>query len=63
MDVSQLAEVLVALGCPKEKSLEMAEQLDKRAHQLADQKKRSYEDALEHLLKLMRQGWAAPKNL
>lgn len=63
MDHIQLAEVLVALGCPKDKSLEMATQLDKRAQQLAEQKKRSYDDALEHLLKLMSQGWAAPKTL
>ena len=59
MDNSELATVLVALGCPKEKSAEMAAQLDKRARQLAEQKNRSYEDALEHLLKLMVQGWAA----
>jgi hypothetical protein len=37
----------------------MAAQLDKRARQLADQKHRSYEDAIAHLLGLMRQGWAA----
>jgi hypothetical protein len=37
----------------------MAEQLDKRARQLAEQKGRSYEDALAHLLSLMKQGWAA----
>lgn len=59
MNSSELAEVLVALGCPKEKSAVMAEQLDKRARQLAEQKNRSYDDALEHLLKLMAQGWAA----
>ncbi len=59
MDVAELAAVLVALGCPKEKSAEMAAQLDKRARQLADQKQRSYDEALEHLLKLMSQGWAA----
>ena len=59
MEISELAAVLVALGCPKEKSAEMAEQLDKRARQLAEQKERSYEEALEHLLKLMAQGWAA----
>ena len=47
------------LGCPQAKSLEMAAQLDKRARQLAEQKGRSYEDALVHLLGLMRQGWAA----
>jgi hypothetical protein len=56
---SDLATVLVALGCPKEKSAEMASQLDKRARQLAEQKNRSYDEALEHLLKLMAQGWAA----
>ncbi len=59
MDLAELAAVLVALGCPKEKSAEMAAQLDKRARQLADQKQRSYDEALEHLLKLMSQGWAA----
>ncbi|HLX72044.1 MAG TPA: hypothetical protein VKV04_20705 [Verrucomicrobiae bacterium] len=59
MNVSELAGVLVALGCPKDKSDEMAAQLDKRARQLAEQKNRSYDEALEHLLKLMAQGWAA----
>jgi len=37
----------------------MAGQLDKRAQQLAGQKGRRYEDALSHLLQLMRHGWAA----
>ena len=50
-----------ALGCPAEKSEEMAAQLDKRARQLAEQKGRTYEEALVHLLELMKQGWAAPK--
>ncbi|HEY5912629.1 MAG TPA: hypothetical protein VJA21_18670 [Verrucomicrobiae bacterium] len=59
MDLTQLAEVLVALGCPPAKSAEMAAQLDKRARQLAAQKHRTYDQALEHLLQLMRQGWAA----
>ena len=57
--VEQLAQGLQALGCPAEKSLEMARQLDKRAHQLASLKDRSYEEALTHLLSLMKQGWAA----
>jgi len=61
MEISELARVLVALGCPVEKSLEMAAQLDKRAHQLAAEKNRSYDEALKHLIGLMRQGWAAPK--
>jgi hypothetical protein len=59
MDQTELAAILVALGCPQAKSSEMAAQLDKRARQLAEQKNRSYEDALRHLLGLMRQGWAA----
>ncbi len=63
MDISDLAKVLVTLGCPADKSAEMAAQLDKRARQLAGQKGRTYEDALAHLLNLMKQGWAAPKNL
>jgi hypothetical protein len=57
--VSELAQVLVALGCPAEKSAEMAAQLDKRARQLADEKGRNYEEALQHLLTLMKQGWSA----
>jgi hypothetical protein len=59
MEISELARALVALGCPVEKSAGMAAQLDKRARQLAAEKGRTYEDALKHLLTLMRQGWAA----
>jgi hypothetical protein len=59
MNEHELASALVALGCPKEKSLEMASQLDKRARQLMEQKGQSYEEALAHLLNLMKQGWAA----
>jgi hypothetical protein len=59
MTLEELAAVLVGLGCPSEKSAEMAAQLEKRARQLAEQKGRSYEEALGHLLELMRQGWAA----
>ena len=51
--------MLAAMGCPAEKSVEMAAQLDKRARQLAEHKGRSYEEALAHLLGLMTQGWAA----
>jgi hypothetical protein len=59
VETTQLAQVLVALGCPADKSVEMAAQLDKRARQLAAEKGGSYEAALQHLLTLMRQGWAA----
>ena len=59
MAPQELAKVLEALGCPASKSLEMASQLEKRAKQLAQQKHRTYDEALTHLLELMRQGWAA----
>lgn len=59
MDLTQLAALLVGLGCPAEKSAEMAAQLDKRAKQLAEAKGRTYEEALTHLLTLMQQGWSA----
>jgi hypothetical protein len=61
MNLDELAQLLTALGCPSEKSSEMAGQLDKRAKQLAGQKGRTYDEALQHLLTLMRQGWAAGK--
>jgi hypothetical protein len=59
MKLDELATALVGMGCPREKSAEMAAQLDKRARQLSEQKDRSYEDALAHLLELMSKGWAA----
>jgi hypothetical protein len=59
MTEEQLAAVLEQMGCPQAKALDLARQLDKRAHQLAREKDRRYEDALAHLLSLMKQGWAA----
>ena len=59
MDLNELARALVNLGCPAEKSAEMAAMLDKRARQLAEQKGRSHEEAMAHLLSLLRQGWSA----
>ena len=58
-DLNQLASLLTHLGCPAEKSSEMAAQLDKRARQLSEQKGKTYEEAMLHLLNLMKQGWAA----
>jgi uncharacterized Zn finger protein len=58
-ELDQLATLLTQMGCPAEKSREMASQLDKRARQLSEQKDRTYEEAIVHLLKLMKQGWAA----
>ena len=63
VEISELAKALTALGCPSEKSAEMAAQLDKRARQLAEQKGRTYDEALAHLLALMKQGWAAQGKL
>ena len=59
MDLEHIAAALVAIGCPVEKSKEMAAQLDKRAHQLAAQQGRTYEEALRHLLQLMREGMSS----
>jgi len=59
MDPGQLASLLETLGCPPDKSRLMADQLDKRARQLAGQQGRPYREALSHLLHLMKQGWAA----
>jgi hypothetical protein len=63
VELSELAQILVALGCPTEKSSEMAAQLDKRAKQLAAEKNRTYDEALKHLLNLMQQGWSAQKKM
>jgi hypothetical protein len=59
MNTEELARLLEHLGCPADKSVEMAAQLDKRARQLAARENRPYEQALAHLLGLMKQGWAA----
>ena len=59
MDLNQLAGLLTAMGCPDGKSREMAAQLDKRARQLMVDKGQTYEEAMKHLLTLMKQGWAA----
>lgn len=58
-DLTQLAALLRQFGCPPNKTDVLAAQLDKRAHQLASVKDKSYEESLMHLLRLMRQGWAA----
>jgi hypothetical protein len=63
VEISELAKILVALGCPAEKSGDMAAQLDKRSRQLAAEKGRTYDEALKHLLTLMKQGWAAQGKL
>ena len=54
-----LAVALKKLGCPPDKAADMAVQLDKRAAQLAEEQDRTREEALTHLLSLMKEGWAA----
>jgi len=58
-NLTELAALLTRLGCPAGKSLEMAGQMDKRARQLSESKGKTYEEAMDHLLNLMKQGWAA----
>ena len=56
INLQELARLLTAMGCPQERADLMAAQLDKRATQLALLRGRPYEDALAHLIGLMRQG-------
>ncbi len=49
-----LATALLQLGVPETKAPAMATQLDKRAHQLAEAEGRTHEEALLHLLQLMK---------
>ena len=49
-----LEQALMQFGVPAEKAPEMVAQLDKRARQLAAAGERTHEQALMHLLKLMK---------
>jgi hypothetical protein len=49
-----LEQALQQLGVPTAKASPMATQLDKRAHQLAVKGDRTYDQALIHLLQLMK---------
>ena len=59
MEETQLAALLEAIGCPSAKSQEMARQLIKRSRQMMKAKGCSEAEALQHLISLMRLGWAA----
>jgi hypothetical protein len=58
-ELEALATALVSLGCPEDRSREMASQLERRAGQLSEATGRSREEALVHLLRMMAGGWAA----
>ena len=62
LEQEQLAGILEGLGCPAEKCQLLASQLDKRARQLVEARGLTYPAAVQHLLHLMRQGWASPQN-
>ena len=49
-----LEQELQQLGVPADKAPEITVQLDKRAHQLSGEGERTYEQALMHLLELMK---------
>jgi hypothetical protein len=59
MPTREIGQLLERLGCPPDKSVAMASQLDRRARMDATRKGISYETALKHLMGLMTQGWAA----
>ncbi len=59
MNSAELATILGAIGCPTDRVATMAAQLEKRARQLSAKPGKPYEEALSHLLELMRKGWAA----
>jgi hypothetical protein len=59
VDLEQLSAALVALGCPADRSPEMARQLDRRAHQFVEERGWTHDHALTHLVRLMAGGWAA----
>ncbi len=53
-----LEQALQQFGVPENKAPAMAAQLDKRAHQLAADGQRTHEQALLHLLQLMKNAHA-----
>ena len=53
-ELAALEQALQQLGVPDDKAPEMAIQLDKRARQLAEQGEHTYNQALLHLLNLMK---------
>ena len=61
MTRTELEEFLKSLNVPSENLSIMASQLEKRAHQLSERRNQSYEEALAHLIALLKQGWAAKK--
>jgi hypothetical protein len=61
MNRDELTQALIAVGCPPDKAAAMAAQLDKKARMDAERKGTSYDVALQRLVALMAQGWAAQR--
>ena len=59
MTHTELETFLGSLGIPIEDRKLMAQQLEKRAYQLSEKRDQSYEESLNHLIILLKQGWAA----
>jgi hypothetical protein len=55
----ELETFLKSMGVPDSNAATMADQLEKRAKQLSEKRNQSYEEAFNHLVGLLRQGWAA----
>ena len=55
----EVEKLLLEMGLPTETPGPLAEQLLKRARQLAEKRDWSVRHALEHLIGLLKQGWAA----
>jgi len=58
-DNANLTKLLARIGCPESKVGEMASQLAKRSGQLAKERNITGDQAMTHLLQLMRQDWTA----
>jgi hypothetical protein len=59
MTIEEIRDFLLKLGAPPADALAMAQQLDKRARQMQTERGQSYEEALGHLIGMLKQGWAA----
>ena len=58
-DNANLTKLLARIGCPESKVGEMASQLANCPDLLAKERNITGDQAMTHLLQLMRQGWAA----
>ena len=59
--VAEVEKLIREMGLPTDTPGPLADQLLKRARQLAEKRGWTVKHALEHLIGLLRQGWAAKK--